>query len=133
MRVNRSTGYALLALGYIAKNQGEGVVLSEDIAQKYDIPLEYLLKILQKLVRANVLRSKRGPHGGFSLAKSTQKITMLEMIEAVNGPLTGELHLPKRTKNDKYAAKVQQTYNRAIAQAKSAFQKAKLSNLLGGK
>ena len=133
MRVNRSTGYALLALGYIAKNQGEGVVLSEDIAQKYDIPLEYLLKILQQLVRANVLRSKRGPHGGFSLAKSAQKITMLEMIEAVNGPLTGELNLPKQTKSDKYGAKVQQTYNRAISQTKSAFQKAKLSNLLGGK
>jgi len=133
MRVNRSTAYALLAVGYIAKNQGDGVVLSEDIAKKYDIPLEYLLKILQQLVRANVLRSKRGPRGGFSLAKSTQKIAMLEVIEAVNGPLTGELNLPKQTKSDKYNAKVQQTYNRAISQTKSVFQKTKLSRLLGGK
>jgi len=133
MRVSRSTAYALLAVGYIAKEHGDGLVPAEDISQKYDIPLEYLLKILQQLVRADVLRSKRGPRGGFSLAKTTNQISLLDVIEAVDGPLTGELHLPKRTKNDKYAAKVQQTYNRAIAQAKSAFQKAKLSNLLGGK
>jgi Rrf2 family protein len=133
MRVSRSTGYALLAVGYIAKHQGDGVVLSQDISRQYDIPLEYLLKILQQLVRANVLRSKRGPRGGFSLAKSTNKITMLEIIEAVDGPLTGELSLTDHAGHDPYGVRAEQTYNRAIAQAKSVFQKAKLSNLLTSK
>lgn len=133
MRVSRSTGYALLAVGYIAKNQGDGVVLSQDISSQYDIPLEYLLKILQQLVRANVLRSKRGPRGGFSMAKPTNKITMLEVIEAVDGPLTGELNLTDQAGNDSYAVKAEQTYNKAIAQARSVFQKMKLSALLGGK
>lgn len=133
MRVSRSTGYALLAVGYIAKNQGDGVVLSQDISSQYDIPLEYLLKILQQLVRANVLRSKRGPRGGFSMAKPTNKITMLEVIEAVDGPLTGELNLTDQAGNDSYAIKAEQTYNKAIAQARSVFQKTKLSALLGGK
>jgi Rrf2 family protein len=78
MRVAKSTGYALLAVGYIARKQGaEGVVLAQAVSKKYGIPLEYLLKILQQLVRANVLRSKRGPQGGFWLAKATSKITML--------------------------------------------------------
>jgi Rrf2 family protein len=133
MRVNRSTVYALLAVGYIAKNQGNGVVLSDDIAQQYDIPLEYLLKILQQLVRANVLRSKRGPGGGFSLAKSTKKIAMLEVIEAVDGPLTSELNLATQARNDTYGARVQQTYNKAISRARRVLQKTRLSNLLGGK
>jgi Rrf2 family protein len=133
MRVSRSTGYALLAVGYIAKHQGDGVVLSQDISKQYDIPLEYLLKILQQLVRANVLRSKRGPRGGFSLAKSTNKITMLEIIEAVDGPLTGELNLTDHAGHEPYGVRAEQTYNRAIAQAKGVFQKAKLSNLLSGK
>jgi len=133
MRVSRSTAYALLAVGYIANKHGDGLVPAEDISQKYDIPLEYLLKILQQLVRADVLRSKRGPRGGFSLAKATNKISLLEVIEAADGPLTGALNLPKRTKNDKYGARVQQTYNRAIAQAKSVFERAKLSSLLGSK
>jgi Rrf2 family protein len=131
MRVSRSTGYALLAVGYIAKNQGDGVVLSQDISKRYDIPLEYLLKILQQLVRANVLRSKRGPRGGFSLAKATNKITMLEVIEAVDGPLTGELNLSDQAGHDAYASKAEQTYNKAISQAKGVFEKTKLSSLLG--
>ena len=131
MRVSRSTGYALLAVGYIAKNQGDGVVLSQDISNQYDIPLEYLLKILQQLVRANVLRSKRGPRGGFSLAKPTTKITMLEVIEAVDGPLTGELNLADQARGDKVAARSEQMYNKAISQARAVFQKTKLSTLLG--
>lgn len=133
MRVSRSTGYALLAVGYIAKHQGKGVVLSQDVSKQYDIPLEYLLKILQQLVRANVLRSKRGPRGGFSLAKATNKITMLEIIEAVDGPLTGELNLAEQAGNDRYANKAEQTYNKAIAQARSVFQKTKVAALLGSK
>ena len=131
MRVSRSTGYALLAVGYIAKHQGDGVVLSQNISKQYDIPLEYLLKILQQLVRANVLRSKRGPRGGFSLAKPTNKITMLEVIEAVDGPLTGELNLTDHAGHDPYGVRAEQTYNRAISQAKGVFEKAKLSALLG--
>ena len=133
MRVSRSTGYALLAVGYIAKTQGKGVVLSQSVSKEYDIPLEYLLKILQQLVRANVLRSKRGPRGGFSLAKPANKITMLEIIEAVDGPLTGELNLSEQAGRDRYGAKAEQTYNKAISQARSVFKKAKLSILLGGK
>jgi Rrf2 family protein len=134
MRVAKSTGYALLAVGYIARKQGaEGVVLAQAVSKKYGIPLEYLLKILQQLVRANVLRSKRGPRGGFWLAKATNKITMLEVIEAVDGPLTGELNLTKQARNDKYGAKVEQTYNRAISQARNVCQKAKLATLLSTK
>jgi len=132
MKLNRSTGYALLAIGHIAKNQGDGVVRSEDIAKQCNISLEYLLKILQQLVQANVLRSKRGPQGGFRLAKPTNKITMLEIIEAVDGPLTGELNLTKQARNDRYGAKVQQTYSKAISGARSVLQKTKLSSLLGG-
>ncbi|OHB65119.1 MAG: hypothetical protein A2Y76_02485 [Planctomycetes bacterium RBG_13_60_9] len=130
MRVSRSTGYALLAVGYIAKNQGDGVVLSQDISRQYDIPLEYLLKILQQLVRANVLRSKRGPRGGFSLAKPTNKITMLEIIEAVDGPLTGELNLSDQAGNEPYSVKAEQVYNKAIAQARGVFERTKLASLL---
>lgn len=133
MRISKSTGYALLAVGYVAKNQGDGAVPSEDISKQYDILLEYLLKILQQLVRANVLRSKRGPRGGFSLARSTDKITLLEVIEAVDGPLTGELNLTELAGHDKYSTRVERTYNKAISRAKSVFQKTKLSSLLGGK
>ena len=83
MRLSRSTDYALKAVAFIKKNEGAGIVLSASISAEYDIPLEYLLKILQQLVRAGLLLSKRGPRGGFSLAK--KKITILEVIEGIEG------------------------------------------------
>jgi Rrf2 family protein len=133
MRISRSTGYALLAVGYIAQHHGKGVILSQTISKEYDIPLEYLLKILQQLVRANVLRSKRGPRGGFSLARPTSKITMLQIIEAVDGPMTSQLNLAEQAGNDKFGVRAEKIYNRAIAQSRKVFEQAKLSTLMGGK
>jgi Rrf2 family protein len=133
MRVSRSTGYALLAVGYIAKTQDKKIILSQDISKAYDIPLEYLLKILQQLVRANVLRSKRGPRGGFSLAKPIKKITMLEVIEAVDGPMTGQLNLAEQAGSEKFSARAEQVYEKAVAQARNVFQKTTISSLMQGK
>ncbi|MCX5636546.1 MAG: Rrf2 family transcriptional regulator [Planctomycetota bacterium] len=130
MRISRSTGYALLAVGYIAQHRDEKIILSQDISKEYDIPLEYLLKILQQLVRANVLRSNRGPHGGFSLAKSAKKITMLQIIEAVDGPMTGQLNLAEQTRGAKFGVRAEQVYEKAIAQARAVFAKTKLSDLV---
>jgi len=132
MRISRSTGYALLAVGYIAKNQERGIILSQSISKAYDIPLEYLLKILQQLVRANVLRSKRGPRGGFSLAKPTNKITMLQVIEAVDGPMISQLNLVEQAPKEKFSAKTERAYEKAIAQAKGIFEKTKISDLMAG-
>lgn len=130
MRVSRSTGYALLAMGYIARHSDQKIILSQSIAKKYDIPLEYLLKILQQLVRADVLRSKRGPRGGFSLAKPTKKITLLEIIEAVDGPMRGQLHLAEHAPRESFGIKAEQIYVKAIAQARAVFEKAKLADLM---
>lgn len=63
MAISRSTGYGMVAAGYVAMNDKDGPVLANAISKAYNIPLEYLLKIMQQLVRANILRSKRGPRG----------------------------------------------------------------------
>ena len=130
MKISRSTGYALLAVGYIAKHQEQKIILSQSISKKYDIPLEYLLKILQQLVKANVLRSKRGPRGGFSLARPAKKITLLNIIEAVDGPMISQLNLVEQTGREKFSVKTEQIYERVIAQARSTYDKAKLADLV---
>ncbi|MHC4658935.1 MAG: RrF2 family transcriptional regulator [Planctomycetota bacterium] len=132
MKISRSTGYALLAAGYIARNQKQGIILSQAISKKYNIPLEYLLKILQQLVKANLLRSKRGPRGGFSLGKPAKKITLLQVIEAVDGPMVSKLYLAEHARGEKFAARIEQTYDKAIAQARAVFAKVKLGDILGG-
>ena len=130
MKISRSTGYALLAVGYIAKHREQKIILSQSISKKYDIPLEYLLKILQQLVKTNVLRSKRGPRGGFSLARPAKKITLLNIIEAVDGPMISQLALVEQTGREKFSVKTEQIYERVIAQARSTFDKAKLADLV---
>ncbi len=131
MRISRSTGYAILALGYIIENKDQKIVLSQDIAKKYDIPLEYLLKLLQQLVKSNILHSKRGPHGGFSLAKPPQNITILNIIEAIDGPFVSHTNLAEQTPGEKIGAQVDKVYDKALSQAKAVFSKAKLSTLMG--
>jgi Rrf2 family protein len=130
MRISRSAGYGLLAVGYIAQHKGEKIILSDTISQKYDIPLEYLLKIMQQMVRANILRSKRGPRGGFSLARAPGKITMLEIIEAVEGPLSSELLMAEQAPRDKFGAKAEKAHAAATEAAKKVLKNIKLSDLI---
>ena len=130
MRISRSAGYGLLAVGYIAQHKGEKIILSDTISQKYDIPLEYLLKIMQQMVRANILRSKRGPRGGFSLARAPGKITMLEIIEAVEGPLSSELLMAEQAPRDKFGAKAEKVHAAATEAAKKVLKSIKLSDLI---
>ena len=130
MKVSRSTSYGLMAVCYIAKNQKNGIIQSGEIAKKYDIPLEYLLKILQDLVKAGVLRSKRGPGGAYVLTRSAKKINLLQIIEAVEGVMVNNLALEEHAKGVKFCKRVDQAYGKAIAQARVALKKVTLSDLV---
>jgi len=132
MKISRSTGYALVAVGYIAKNYKDGAVLAARISKEYGIPLEYLLKILQQLVRANVLRSKRGPRGGFFLARPAEDITLLQVIEAVDGPMMSHLHLAELTKNAPFSLRREEVCQKATKDVRAVYEKAKLSTLIAG-
>ena len=130
MKISRSTGYALVAVGYIAQNYKEGAVLAARVSKEYGIPLEYLLKILQQLVRANVLRSKRGPRGGFFLSRPASEITMLQIIEAVDGPMISHLHLAEQTRSAPFSLKMEEICKKATKEVREAYDKAKLSSVL---
>jgi Rrf2 family protein len=91
MRLGKASAYAVFATLYIAEHQREGPVSGRRIAEAHGIPPEYLLKILQQLVRAGVVQSETGRRGGFLLCKSPGRTTLLEIVEAVEGPLNGGL------------------------------------------
>jgi len=130
MKPSTSAKYAILAVGYVVQHQDEGLIVSQTISREYNIPLEYLLKIMQQLVKSNILRSKRGPRGGFSLAKPLNKITMLEIIEAVEGPVDTSLGLEQLVGRNKFCVKATKEYDKIIAQAKVGFKKVKMSDLV---
>jgi Rrf2 family protein len=130
MKISRSTGYALVAVGYVADNCQDGPVLAARVSKEYGIPLEYLLKIMQQLVRANVLKSKRGPRGGFTLARDPKDISMLQIIEAVNGPLMGHLHLSEQTHSADFSLKMESACKEAAKKAIEIYDKAKISDMI---
>ena len=130
MKISRSTQYGLVAVGYIAQHDKAGPVMAQKVSKGYNIPLEYLLKILQQLVRANVLRSKRGPRGGFVLARRLEDIALLDIIEAVEGPMVSDLHLAEQTDSEPFSLKMEDVCRKALARAREVYADARLSELL---
>ncbi len=94
MQLSKASTYGLFALLHIAKHGTNEPVPGRVIAESCGLPLEYLLKILQQLVRARVILSERGPHGGFWLRKSPAETTLLEIVEALEGTITGGFSVP---------------------------------------
>jgi Rrf2 family iron-sulfur cluster assembly transcriptional regulator len=130
MKISRSTQYGLIALGYIAQHGKKGLVMSEAISKQYNIPLEYLLKILHQLVRGGVLRSKRGPRGGFSLAQKPEDINFLQIIEAIEGPLRSEMDLAEQTDNEPFSLRIEDLCKGVIQQVRDTYAAAKLADVL---
>lgn len=78
--------YAIRATIYLALNEGEEKKIGiKKISEDLEIPTPFLGKILQNLVKFKILSSTKGPHGGFGLAKSENEITLLEIIEVIDG------------------------------------------------
>ncbi len=93
MRLGRAAAYAVFATTHLAENGNGTPIQGRDIAECGGIPSGHLLKILQQLVRAQVLSSERGPAGGFVLRKPPHEISVLEIVEAIEGPINGDLLL----------------------------------------
>jgi Rrf2 family protein len=87
MTFSRSCEYALQAALYLAvqHNAGVDVVSLQAIAESQDIPSHFLSKILQILVRHNVLVSLKGPKGGFSLTRNPDAVTLLDIVSVIDG------------------------------------------------
>ena len=130
MKINRSTVYAFIAVGYIARKNSDGAVLAASVSKEYGIPLEYLLKILQQLVRANILRSKRGPRGGFSLARDSEHITMLDIINAVDGTMYGNTQIAKQGNNEAFCKKIEDICRNTTDRVKEVYGNVRFSDIL---
>ncbi len=128
MKMNTTAHYGLIAAGYIAEQADEGWVMASTISKKFDIPLEFLFKILQQMIRTNILLSKKGPRGGYSLARPAKEITLLEIIEAAGGPIATQLELAQMTKKAPFSVKMEKVCERASDKAASILSRAKLSS-----
>jgi len=87
LKLSRASVYAFYGLTYIASQPpGRCVPLSE-IHEHYGVPEKHLAKIFQVLVRAGLLESTRGAHGGFALTRPAEQIGPLDVVQALEGPI----------------------------------------------
>ena len=85
--IRRNTDYALRATVELAGRFGGEPVATKDLALRCDIPYQLACKLLQRLNKARVVKSIMGPEGGFALFKNPSKITVRQVVEAVQGPV----------------------------------------------
>ncbi|MCC6573568.1 MAG: Rrf2 family transcriptional regulator [Planctomycetes bacterium] len=87
MIFSRKSDYGLRALIYLAEHRTKGPVTLAEIAERLMIPKAFLSKILQQLAKKGVVRSLKGPSGGFTLAVEPKEVTLKEVIAEIDGPL----------------------------------------------
>lgn len=88
LRLSKRSDYALIALRHLATPAARTSASARELAERFDIPLELLAKVLQQLARAGLLASQQGIRGGYVLARPATDISVADIIVAVDGPLT---------------------------------------------
>ena len=88
LRLSKKADYALMAMKHLALSADRGSSSAREIAQQYDIPIELMAKVLQRLVRRGLLTSLHGTRGGYRLARQPGLISVADVIQAIDGPVT---------------------------------------------
>lgn len=86
MLLSRACEYGLRAAIYVARDARRAFVPIREISAELDIPFHFLTKVLQQLNEAGIVESFRGPKGGVRLAHSGAKITLKQVVIAIDGP-----------------------------------------------
>ena len=88
LRLSKKADYALIAMKHLAQKSGAPSTSAREIAEQYDIPIELMAKVLQRLVRTGLLVSTQGTRGGYTLGRPSATISVADVIQAIEGPFT---------------------------------------------
>jgi len=106
-------------------------IASHLIAKAKGIPEKFLLKVLKPLVSARVLHSIKGPNGGYRLAKASSEISMLDVVEAVDGPIRGLAPLAQEEGDGPLDRKLEKICDQTADQLRKQLEKVRISALVG--
>ncbi len=87
MQITRQADYALRAMLYLARLEPNQRAATSQIAEKKEIPPSFLAKIISQLSIAGLINTSRGARGGVSLARKPEDISLLDVVEAIDGPI----------------------------------------------
>ncbi len=131
MRLTRGSDYGLRGMLYMTRLPRGQVCLVGEVAAAENLPESYLAKIFQDLARSRLLVSHRGAKGGFSLVNDPREINLLQIIEAVEGPIAIVPCLDAREGCDRAElCKVHETLDAAQSQMISILAKTTLADLM---
>jgi FeS assembly SUF system regulator len=94
LRLSKKADYALIAMKHLAQkasalaNSAATSTSAREIAEQYDIPIELMAKVLQRLVRTGLLVSTQGTRGGYTLSRASASISIADVIQAIDGPFS---------------------------------------------
>lgn len=87
MQITRQADYAVRAVLYLAQQRPDGLVTTAQIAREQHIPQTFLAKIMSQLSAAGLVYSTRGAHGGVRMARPAAEVSLLDVVEAIDGPM----------------------------------------------
>src|SRR5262245_23561444 len=88
LRLSKKADYALIAMKHLTLHSDRGAASAREIAEQYDIPIELMAKVLQRLVRRGLLASHHGTRGAYHLARPPMQISVADVIQAIEGPVS---------------------------------------------
>jgi Rrf2 family protein len=87
LKLSRKAEYGIIALKYILNRPAGQPSSAREIAERYNIPVELMAKVLQKLAKDGMLQSAQGVYGGYILAVTPSKISVADIVESLDGPI----------------------------------------------
>ncbi len=129
MKLSRTVSYAVRATLELAKNESTEPVPCSRLAAAGDMPERFLLQILRSLVTHGILRSTRGVDGGYALSRRPEDVSLLDLIEAIEGPLDASGDQVEGLSGDTHV-KLQDALRNVTATARRQLESIKISQLL---
>jgi len=129
MKLSRTVGYALKATLQLAQEQSRTPVPCSRLASEGKMPERFLLQILRSLVTHGILQSTRGVEGGYTLVRNPDEISLLEVIEAIEGPVRAQMP-PGEGLDDEAHIRLQDALRQVTEQSRRDLASVKLAHLI---
>ncbi len=130
MKLSRTVSYAVRATLQLAKSDSSIPVPCSKLASEGDMPERFLLQILRMLVTHGILKSTRGVDGGYSLTRPADKVSLLEVIEAIDGPMENQQEAVDTEESEVAQNSLQSALKEVTQTARRQLEAIKLSQLL---